>query len=49
MSVEEAPCERGGGRCYYVAVWLKVYQNPGWRQYWISPTTGQINAYGIVD
>lgn len=49
MRVEEEPCEVGGGRCYCVAVWPRVYENPGWMQYWVEPMTGQINQLGIVD
>ena len=49
MRVEEEPCEVGGGRCYYVAAWPRVYENPGWLEYWIEPMTGKINQRGIVD
>jgi len=38
-----------GRRCYVVAVWPLVYENPGWEQYFIDPHTGQEIGHAYVD
>jgi hypothetical protein len=38
-----------GRRCYTVAVWPLVYENPGWEQYFIDPETGQVIGHAYVD
>ena len=38
-----------GKRCYVVAVWPRVAENPGWEEYFVAPDSGRILGHAYVD